>query len=177
MTLRPCLFPESTTRFIHMTLSLLTLSDLQISPSWCMPLCRGGRHGMTIAVVLATHSREARLRSHCETNSESDSVPCVGDAVSRAHCAAAWGERQPPERPLPSRGLGVGGDLVLRAQHVPHHLHVLVPAALHVLVKVQDPTLCIKRKGGKVNELLPLLIAPTKAGNTGALRWQKKIKS
>jgi hypothetical protein len=56
-------------------------------------------------------------------------------------------------------------------------LHVLVPAALHVLVKVQDPTLCIKRKGGKVNELLPLLIAPTKAGNTGALRWQKKIKS
>jgi hypothetical protein len=117
MTLRPCLFPESTTRFVHMTLSLLILSDLQISPSWCMPLCRGGRHGMTIAVVLATHSREARLRSHCETNSESDSIPCVGDAslpsslrggvgrtaASRTAASVAWaGRRGRPRSPSPA---------------------------------------------------------------------------
>uniref|UniRef100_J3MGG7 Uncharacterized protein n=1 Tax=Oryza brachyantha TaxID=4533 RepID=J3MGG7_ORYBR len=50
--------------------------------------------------------------------------------------------RQPPERTLPRRRRR-WRRLLLRAEHVPHHLHVLVPAGLHVLVEADDPTLCI----------------------------------
>jgi len=59
-------------------------------------------------------------------------------------------ERQPPERPLLRRlrqHAGSGNGLLLQAQHVPHHLHVLVPAGLHVLVKAHDSTLCMVRFG------------------------------
>ena len=93
----------------------------------------------------------------------------AGDAsISLRRRAGRWPdgpERQPPERPLPRlgprpSGAGAGcGGLLLRAQHVPHHLHVLVPAGLHVLVKVQDATFCIDpshlETSGEKKELLP----------------------
>lgn len=104
------------------------------------------RHADTAAQCLVIY-RTARWCVVGAAPASASGVPAWRRARAGATRRSEVPERRrpgPERRPLPALRRGAGRIAGLQAQHVPHHLDVVIPAGLHVPVEVHDScALCI----------------------------------